>query len=403
MVQALLLENMDKVARMIRAPSHRWRIDSKPWEISPIFLAPIVPGETLKNATLQARVVSDPVKARLVGWWQEYYVFYVKHRQMPLAADYMAMMLDPTDVLATSAASSRDYYNGYGHNFMAGALEVIVNKWFRKEGTIWTDHTIRTGRPAARLNIDSVLQSLTDTTVLPAGGSLGSDQEQQDRLADIYEFLRAQSFTKMTYEDFLASYGVRGAAIQQDRPELIRYVRDWQYPVNTVEPTTGEATTALSWAVSERIDKDRYFQEPGFLVGLSITRPKVYLSNQTANGSVALDRAMRWLPAILQDDPTTSLAEFTTSQGPLGKSSGGLTNGYWLDLRDLFVYGDQWVDATAQKNDVPLPSVAAVFEYATEAMADELFVDDEGDLQTIQQDGVASFKILGTQMDHTPG
>lgn len=398
MANALKLENLSKVARVPRRPQHRWRIDAKPWEIAPFLLAPVVPGETLKNATLQARVVTDPVAARLVGWWQEYYVFYVKHRQLPSAATYMNMMLDPTATLATSAASARDYYNGYGHNWGAACLETIVNKWFRKQGTTWLSNVIRTGRPAARLNIDSVLQSLTDTTVLADGGTLGSTQEAQDQLADIYEFLRAQSFTKMTYEDFLASYGVRGRAIDEDRPELLRYVRDWQYPTNTVEPTTGVATTALSWAISERIDKDRFFQEPGFIFGVTISRPKVYLSNQTGNGSVALDRAMRWLPAILADDPSTSLAEFATNAGPLGKSAGGLTNGYWLDLRDLFVYGDQWVDATAQKSDVALPTVAAVYEYATEAMADALF---SGTGKLVQQDGVFSASILGTQIDHT--
>lgn len=399
MVNALSLENVGKVARVPRRPQHRWRVDQKPWEIAPFLLAPVVPGETLKQATLQARVVTDPVKARLVGWWMEYYVFYVKHRQMPASADFMSMMLDPTETLATSAASVRDYYNGYGYNWGAQCLEVVVNKWFRKEGSVMADHVIRIGRPAARLNIDSALQSLTDTTVLPTGGALGSDQEQQDRLGDIYEFLRAQSFTKMTYEDFLASYGVRGPAIEQDRPELIRYVRDWQYPSNTVEPTTGAATTALSWAISERVDKDRFFTEPGFLFGVSVARPKVYLSNQTGNASVALDRAMRWLPAILADDPSTSLAEFTTTQGPLGKAAAGMTNGYWLDVRDLLVYGDQWVDATAQKSDVALPTVAAIYEYATEAMADSLFFADTAEM--IQQDGVFSATILGTQMDHT--
>ena len=29
-----------------------------------------------------------------------------------------------------------------------------------------------------------------------------------------------------------------------------------------------------------------------------------------------------------------SLAEFTTSQGPFGKSAGGFANGYWLDVLD---------------------------------------------------------------------
>lgn len=402
MVGSLIdIQNVQPLARRPRNPQHRWRVDQKPWEIQPIFLAPVVPGETLKSATMQARVVTDPVKARLVGWWAEYYVFYVKHRQMPDAATFMAMMLDPTDVLATSAASVRDYYFGNGFNWAAQCMTAVVNKWFRKQGTVLGDHVIRTARPAARINIDSALQSLTDTSVLPEGGALGSDEEEQEKLWNAYQFLRAQFFSKMTYEDFLRSYGVTGKVIEQDRPELLRYVKDWQYPSNTVEPTTGVASSAVSWSISERLDKDRLFDEPGFIFGVCVMRPKVYLSNQTANGSVSLDTAMRWLPAVMRDNPETSLVEFATTEGPLGKASAGLTNGYWLDVRDLFVYGDQWVDAAAELADVALPTVAAVYEYATEAMADGLFSSDTKEL--IRQDGVASFSILGTQMDHTPG
>jgi len=34
----------------------------------------------VENLLIQSRVVTDPLQNSLIGWWQEYYIFYVKHR-----------------------------------------------------------------------------------------------------------------------------------------------------------------------------------------------------------------------------------------------------------------------------------------------------------------------------------
>ena len=39
-----------------------------------------------------------------------------------------------------------------------------------------------------------------------------------------------------------------------------------------------------------------------------------------------------------------SFVEFMISQGLFGKLVGGFINGYWLDVLDLFNYGDQYID-----------------------------------------------------------
>ena len=395
MQDALL--SVPKIGRLPRRPKHTFRVDFKPWEIQTCALLPVLPGETLKNAQLQARCVTAPVGSSIVGWFLEFYAFYTTHRQLGIS-QYMDMMLNPTITLSASAASARDYYAGLGHNWNQEVLRTIVREWFRLEGQAWDAFTIRAGRPAARLNQDTFAQSMRRDSEISTGGALATTQDEQDRLREVWEFLRGQSFTKMTYEDFLASYGVRGQAIDRDRPELLRYVREWQYPSNTVDPATGVPTSAVSWSIAERMDKDRYFSEPGFVSLVAVARPKVYLTNQTGLAAAHLDRAMRWLPAVLRDDPSTSLAEFSTTQGPFGKAAGGLTEGYWLDLRDLFLYGDQWVDAATQVSGVALPTVAGIYEYATEAMADGLF---SGANKLIRMDGVFQSAILGTQMDHT--
>ena len=180
---------------------------------------------------------------------------------------------------------------------------------------------------------------------------------------------------QVDYEEVVAAYGSSlRIAKERDRPELLRYIRDWQYPTNTVEPTTGVPTTAVSWAISDRATKRRAFKEPGFIFGVQVLRPKIYFDNQTGIGSAMLDRAQRWLPPTMEDaGMERSLAEFTNAQGPYGKSAGGFTNGYWLDIRDLFNYGDQYYDGTdANANSIALPTTAQEIRYATDAMGDAL-------------------------------
>lgn len=392
--------------RHTRSPMVNFYVEPDLWEVQPVFAVPVLPGETMTSLTLQSRVVTPPVKSRTVGWWLEYYIFYVPFRQMPDAANLIAMFVDPTVTLAPSAASARDYYSGLGYNFIAQCLQVVVQEWFRREGELWSNFVIRATRPAASHGIDRLDDSLIDTTVLPDGGAIaGMNVDDLDRARAIVEYRRmlktmGSDGGQIDYEEVLASYGasIRKAAAR-DRPELLRYIRDWTYPVNTVEPTTGVPTTAASWAISDRADKNRAFTEPGFVFGVQCVRPKIYFSNQTNHGATMLDRAQRWLPPNVDEaGMERSLAEFTTLQGPFGKPAGGFTNGYWLDVRDLLNYGDQHLDGTAANcNAVALPAAGAInTRYASQAIADSLKVT-AGAL--VQCDGNVTLRIKTRSVD----
>ena len=96
----------------------------------------------------------------------------------------------------------------------------------------------------------------------------------------------------------------------------------------------------MSWAQAERADKDRYFKEPGFLFGITCVRPKVYLQNQSMAGVNMLDTAFGWMPALMRDEPFTSLRKYAATTGPFPV----VNDAYWVDMRDLFVHGDQFVN-----------------------------------------------------------
>ena len=60
---------------------------------------------------------------------------------------------------------------------------------------------------------------------------------------------------------------------------------------------------------------------------------KVYLANQTGSVTGLMDRALRWLPAMMSDDPYNSLVQISDSEkdhGPLATQA----EGYILDLKD---------------------------------------------------------------------
>ena len=217
-----------------------------------------------------------------------------------------------------------------------------------------------------------------------------------------YEVLQANNLMDMTYEDYLRSFGMQPKLEVSRVPELLRHVREWTYPTNTVEPTTGVPSSALSWSIQDRADKDRFFKEPGFLFAVTVVRPKVYMELSGSAASL-MSNAYSWLPAIMRDTPETSVLQIPETTGsPFGASA---PDRMYVDIRDLLIYGDQYLNFAATATDanivdLPIPStlqrryvdnddVVALFSGTTPP-------------SLVKHDGVCRFHILGTQSDMTP-
>jgi hypothetical protein len=212
-----------------------------------------------------------------------------------------------------------------------------------------------------------------------------------------------------TFEDYLKTFGVRPpAAIRQElhKPELLRYVRNWQQPTNTVGET-GAMNSQVVWSVAERADKDRFFAEPGFIFGVTTARAKMYAKNQTGAMSSWLNDAYSWLPALLRPDPFTSLKKFAFGgSGPLDNQ----TVDYWVDLADLLVSGDQFTNrdpAGTGLNVVDIPvatggSIVMNAQYPTAGSIDALFKDPAGGKKYVRSEGRVDIGILSAVEDTTP-
>ena len=422
---AVAVQPAPKVGRVQRRPSHPFYIHTRPHVIQPFVIAPVLPGETMKNALLQVRCVTDPVKNPLVGWWNEYYLFYVKLTD--LVGDWAAIsdMLLKNDVLPANlgGATPQYYSSGAGFSYVGACLGRVVETYFRDEeevGAIYTGDGFSADGLLAKVQLSNAMQSLT----LDADAPLAEDEELPGQVYptdlpahlsafeaqyDQWKELVAMRMTEATFEDWLAQFGVRAPREQKESlhiPELVRYVRDFTYPSNTVNAADGSVASALSWSVAERADKDRFFAEPGFLFGVTVTRPKIYLGNQNSAVSNFMTDAFSWLPAIMDAQPYTSLRKFNelNTDGPVSD----LASDYWLDMRDLFLYGEQFTNVLggaeipkfALPNDSTNPALPINKTYPTSADLNSLFAAAEAN--KVRMDGRIDFTILSRQRDHTP-
>ena len=421
-IRVVSARNAPSQRRVRRSPQHTFQLKAKPYEIVPCFIAPVLPGETMESLLLQSRVVSDPINNSLIGWHKEYYFFLLKHRGLA-AVDttglLQSMMLDPTTDVSTlkAGANSVPYFTfKTGMDYVQMCHRAVMEEFFRDEGETWNSPLIE-NYPAAQIDQERwwnnlKLESATgDDMELPGVDEL----EELDILPGFtthyaqWEIMRDAGMTDLTYEDFIRSYGVQvpksedegGTPDQRHRPEVVRFCRKWTYPSNVINPADGAAKSAVFWDIAESANKKRFIKEPGFLYGVTVTRPKLYLGSQKGAAVGLLNDAYSWLPAVLQGYPYAAVKEVLDSatDGILQNQ----TEDYWFDVRDLFLYGDQfWNFALAAgANHAPaLPSATMEKKYATDAMIEALFVTAGSEY--IREDGVVHLNILTRMRDTTP-
>lgn len=410
--------------RRARRPQHRFNLVFRPYQIQPFAIAPVLPGESLKNALIQAQVWSDPLATGLknTGWWIECFLFYVKHRDLvgyEVAADGLGKDLIDMFVTGESLAAHKavaDVVKTYtpkgGVDFTQSALERIVEEYFREEGERWNDWTVD-GLPLAKVygrGQDDAFEHLTNAAAyadrrqrldVDADGNIYVDEVE--KAYSEWAAAHDAGLVDMDYEDWMRTYGgSTGLTATPDhpdlhRPELLGHVREFSYPTNTVEPTTGVPAVAVGWRVGSRLGKAFFFPEPGWIIGLVVIRPKMYMGNQ--KGSVASMMLTRetWLPAVMNENLNVSHLLVNEAEGPLHAI---MATDYWLDLRDLLNNGDQFMNTApsgATGFAAELPAANGQHRYVGSVDIDQLFKDTSAGVGKFNGDGVLSLTILGRQ------
>lgn len=393
-----------------RVPSFNFQLKNRPFQIQPFFFAPVLPGESVNKLMWKATTVSDPVANSLTGWHQEFNLFYVRLRDLFPGQDVKSIFTNPEGNLsALYSAADPKYFHRYGVNWVKEATRLIVENYFRADAEspddavidgLWaqsqgTDNWLDSALPASDLEAEDVQVDVADGTLEL------SALEQAQRT---YELLKMGALTDMTYEDFLRTYGIRLPSEEQEgKPRHLRTIRNWQMPVNHVDPATGSPTTAIYFKSEERHDKNFFVKEPGFVIGLVSYKPKMFLEFQKGTVTSIMDSLQEWLPAVLRDDPGSSLIRLTPAAGPLSNQAAD----YVFDLRDLFLYGEQFtnIDPTsANMATVALPTSVLQKRYPSLTDAQKLFVDngEAGTAQFLRTDGRLDMMVSGAIEDTTP-
>lgn len=413
-----VVNQIPRQQRGIRRPTHNWAVKNPPFTFQPCMIAPVLPGETMKSARWKARAITDPVKGRLIGWWLEHYLFYVPISAMlDDASSLKTMFIDATQSLATNATRHAPGYmkddgtvNSY--DWLHLCVNQIVERWFRSQSGEASDYYFSGAPPGdgkwfkVKAECPGWMDSLRataddtslDVTLVDEAGSGTLTASELDTAMRTWQLQRLQGLTMQSYEEFLLTYRVR-VPIEPGRGEveLLRYSRAWQYPSNTVVPTTGAVTSAVSWSIEENAGKDRFFREPGFIVMGTCARPKVYHSKQTSYAASQMTDAFAWLPATLWENSRVGERSLSTDQ--LIKDIGAST----FDVKDLLVYGDQFVNdlAATEFNLVALPTGADWNrQYPSDTDIKGLFVSDT--VYMVTQDGHCELTIASSVNDPEP-
>jgi len=431
--------------RVTRRPSHTHHLRHKPYVLQPFCIAPVLAGETAEHLLLQDRVVTDPVKGRLIGWWREYWYVYV-----PLRAIQDAVFTDQTVGLpgdrtpienmllnqasplsaATYATASTNLTSFYEYDagaetgpmaqWLRSITDVVAQHFFVDEGV--TTPTID-GLPVLKMTAagwtDSVFKASelptteyaapVDTVPTPDTADISIDT--LDGFYQTYLALKQQTLSDLTFDDYLATFGVKQPKQDTLSPELLMYYKDWSYPTNTIGTSgddLGVPSAALSWSIVQRSDKKRFFKEPGFIVGFMCARPKFYLARQRGYAAMHMAEAFSWLPASLRENVETSIKRVVAGEGVLGGTGARDTDAYIFDMRDLLIRGDQFVSGVLLDGSATSLHVAldpheddthdqSKYIDATDQMS--VFVDTTNG--RVECDGMTTLSIKGTQVDHT--
>jgi len=420
-----VVQSASKTDRVGRYPKHPFLTREVPFTAQPFLIAPVLPGETLQNLYFESRVVSDPVLHPLIGWKKEYYFYYVPITLL-LVDEIRDMFIDPanTDLTATMGMASSDtaFYSAKGGiNYLKRCVQRIVEDHYRDEGETAATAQLANGVPIVQIRDRLWMDSLTDEDVAAlatdpgaGAGDTPTNLEQLNALWEMYDQLKQVGVAQMTFEDFIRSYGISvPEALTERKTELLARFADWQYPSNTVNAADGSVASALSWVFKNGKREPKFFNEPGFIVGISISRPKVYFNGLAGNLSGFLSRAWDWLPRYLNEGSPipvyeTAMKKFAADAGPLGDRSSG-TDAYWVEMRDLFLYGDQfhnfraWADNANPADDftqhllaLPPADNQQNHKYPTEAQAKGFFVTPATHFY-VRQDGYVQLQIKGAQ------
>lgn len=419
---ATIVSQLARSGRAARNPKHSWFVRSKPFVLQPICMAPVLPGETMTSLLWQARMQTEQLANSLIGWHAEYYWFYVKLSQLDDATSWIApgtgMLMNPEFDVSTptdlrgSALASTYHEDTASINYVKRCRDVVVREYFRDHGETeatpaglidTTEPMVHFDRPGWMDSIALTSELVTASPDLPDDAANATLRELE-RLQQQWEMLNVMGISDMTYEDFLATFGIGTPNVNAKKPEILRWAKYWQLPATAVDGATGVTSSVVSWKVEGRADKDRLFREHGFICGYVTYRPKTYINLQLTAAVSLLSSAFSWAPRMFDTQYAgVTIRDQADGTGPLGVNA---TEGYTVDTKDLFLYGDQFTNldsgTVTDFNNISLQAAnVPTGRYPTSSSIDRFFIS-ANTTNLVHCDGVARISVKSALRDTTP-
>lgn len=395
--------------RVMRNPKFPIAGTMRPFGLYPLMVHPVLPGETLASAKMRWRVLTLPIKHPLAGAWLETWLCYVKLTDLDRALAQMFISDTMPTTGYTLAAPSDRYFSALGQIDWIGLCVRRIHKhFFLDEGE--PAQSID-GVPKTKLIQKNWAQNLMFT---PAGVNTAQLPSNPDAQLTGFQIMQSMGMSEMSYEKYLQTYGVQTVNAEIGIPEILRYSRSWTLPVNTVEPTTGAPSSAFVWSDDVTLDKNRRFDEPGFLVQLAALRPKMYQGRMRRSIVGEMWGFAEWFPSYNLQNPEGGIRSMMNDNPVFDAAyrGGVAAQSLLYDHRDILHHGEQFINNWTN-NPYPLPMSTGMLagtaateaqvrgEYATDADIDALFTGATADRRQAYYEGLCELDINGHLVDST--
>nr|QXN72837.1 MAG: major capsid protein [Microvirus sp.] len=397
--------------RHMRKPNFAIAGVMRPFGLYPIVVHPVLPGETLKSANTRWRVISMPVKHPLCGCWLESWLFYVKLTDIDRELGQMFVSDTFSTTGYTAAANQGRYFTKAGQiNWVEQCMTRIADSFFRNENEV--GRTID-GVPMAKLNVMSWYQNMM---FRPAEVAVDTTSPvDMDAQLKGWQMLQQMQMTELTYEKYLEQYGVQSMKLGIGEPEILRYTRSWTQPASHVNPATGTPSSAWAWSDEMKAEKEKRFDEPGFILQVACVRPKMFQAGLLYSMVGNLWGFTDWFPAYNLSDPTAGVRTMPTTDPVFNSDLNGTEAAVDLlyDHRDLLAHGEQFVNSINGSNPYPLPYARGLSllaaadaedvrgEYCLSTDIDSLFVGTTEQTRYCYYEGITQMIIAGHVTDTT--
>lgn len=400
--------------RFHRRPNFPIAGTMRPFGLYPIMCHPVLPGETLKSASSKWSVVSQPLKNPFCGAWLESWLFYVKLTDLDRDLGQM-FISDSYSTSGWTTGTGQEYYFSWtgGIDWIRDCTELIHSAYFISENETpklltGTDTSIR----QVKLNNRSWYQNLMFEPAEVALDTTGERDHVEQMSA--YDMVTQMQMTELSYESYLEQYGVKSMNLGRGDPEILRFTRSWTKPTNHIDPSTGTPSSAWVWNDEMKLDKDKRFNEPGFIIQLACVRPKMYQAGQVASMVSNLWGFTDWYPAYALKDPQAGIKRIGTDNevflSTLNAAEGEVQMLY--DIRDLLSHGEQFINDSSPEYPLPMSTgwstVAAASasdvrgEYCVDQDIQDLFTGTSSENEKCLYEGITGLTIAGHVSDTTP-